>query len=62
MRGNTWEVVSSANELRAAYFHNDKLGWTVGLAGVVMHTADGGNTWIPQNSGDVFEPLRCRFC
>ena len=39
----------------SAYFHNDQLGWAVGLSGSVLHTNDGGDTWNPQFSGNVFE-------
>ncbi|MYB65501.1 hypothetical protein F4X73_12490, partial [Candidatus Poribacteria bacterium] len=30
------------------HFVNAKMGWLVGLGGVIVHTADGGKTWVQQ--------------
>lgn len=35
--------------LTAVAFANDKLGWAVGHDSVILHTADGGETWQLQN-------------
>ncbi len=40
--------------LWAVDFVNDQLGWAVGDAGAIWHTADGGATWKPQQS-----PISC---
>ena len=49
--GETWDIISSASDLRSVYFHNDMLGWAVGEAGSVLHTDDGGETWQPRIVG-----------
>jgi len=37
--------------LRSVYFVDNYLGWTVGVGGTIMNTADGGLNWVPQSSG-----------
>ncbi len=37
--------------LNSIYFINPQKGWTVGEAGLILHTTDGGETWKKQNSG-----------
>ena len=36
---------------RAIEFINDSDGWAAGDGGIIVHTVDGGITWIQQNSG-----------
>ncbi|ROZ75051.1 hypothetical protein EEB15_16895 [Ramlibacter sp. WS9] len=46
--GHRWRQARSvpvAVTLTAMRFVDPKLGWTVGHGGVVLHTADGGETW-----------------
>jgi photosystem II stability/assembly factor-like uncharacterized protein len=31
-------------------FYNATVGWAVGDAGRVIHTRDGGETWMPQST------------
>ena len=38
-------------DLLSITFPTEKEGWTCGRRGFVLHTADGGKTWIPQDSG-----------
>ena len=35
-------------DLRAVYFADANHGWAVGFKGLILHTADGGNTWARQ--------------
>jgi photosystem II stability/assembly factor-like uncharacterized protein len=37
--------------LNAVYFSSPETGWIVGEFGLVLHTRDGGQTWISQRSG-----------
>jgi photosystem II stability/assembly factor-like uncharacterized protein len=53
-RGKTWrqaKTVPVRVALTDAYFVNEKLGWAVGHSGVVLHTRDGGETWVRQLDG-----------
>lgn len=38
-------------DLTAAHFVSDRLGWVVGHGGVILHTQDGGGTWVRQMDG-----------
>lgn len=38
-------------DLTAAHFVSDRLGWVVGHGGVILHTQDGGGTWVRQTDG-----------
>lgn len=51
--GETWRQVSSpvSMTLVKVRFIDDLQGWTVGHAGVVLHSQDGGLTWIKQLDG-----------
>lgn len=37
--------------LCAVDFADARSGWAVGSGGLILHTADGGRTWVPQRSG-----------
>jgi photosystem II stability/assembly factor-like uncharacterized protein len=39
MEVNTW--------LRGVYFRDKNDGWVVGGYGLILHTTDGGTTWLP---------------
>lgn len=51
--GSSWRQVPSpvSITLTAVDFVNRKLGWAVGHAGVILHTKDGGETWVKQFDG-----------
>lgn len=51
--GNTWTQarVPVSSDLVAVTFATEKLGWAVGHGGVVLHSADAGNTWVKQLDG-----------
>ncbi len=51
--GKTWTQVSAPvrSDLLALSFPTALEGWAVGHDGVVLHTADGGKTWIKQFDG-----------
>jgi len=39
------------DDLFSAIFPNEKEGWASGRWGCILHTADGGKTWVRQNTG-----------
>jgi len=43
--------------LNAVYFSSPEVGWVVGEFGVVLHTQDGGQTWISQRYGSDLPQL-----
>ena len=51
--GATWKQspVPVSSDLTAVYFVDPKQGWVVGHDGVVLHTADGGDSWQLQLDG-----------
>ena len=51
--GQSWSQVPApvSSDLLALSFPNASQGWAVGHDGVVLHTADGGKTWIKQFDG-----------
>lgn len=52
--GATWHQakdVSTTVTMTAVHFADDKRGWAVGHDTLVMHTADGGETWVKQFGG-----------
>lgn len=51
--GQSWSQVPApvASDLLALSFPDPSEGWVVGHDGVVLHTADGGLTWIKQFDG-----------
>ena len=51
--GTTWKQspVPVSSDLVAVYFVDAKQGWAVGHDGVVLHTADGGDSWELQLEG-----------
>jgi photosystem II stability/assembly factor-like uncharacterized protein len=51
--GATWKQspVPVSSDLTAVYFVDDRQGWAVGHDGVILHTADGGDTWQLQLDG-----------
>jgi len=42
------------DDLLSVGFPNEKDGWVCGRRGTVLHTADGGKTWVRQNSNTGF--------
>ncbi len=50
----TWRqarAVPSSVALTDVCFVNDKLGWAVGHSGIVLHSRDGGESWVRQLDG-----------
>jgi photosystem II stability/assembly factor-like uncharacterized protein len=39
------------DDLFSIFFVNDALGWSCGRWGTILHTQDGGKTWLEQKSG-----------
>ena len=46
-----------SSDLTAVFFVDDKQGWAVGHDGVILHTADGGETWALQLDGRAANEL-----
>lgn len=48
----TWERIDSPSlkNLNSVYFTDSLTGWAVGDSGIIIHTIDGGDNWIIQNS------------
>lgn len=48
--GNSWQLQETGipNELFSISFADEMNGWAVGRSGVIVHTADGGRTWLTQ--------------
>jgi photosystem II stability/assembly factor-like uncharacterized protein len=51
--GSTWKQaeVPLSSDLVAVAFVGDRLGWAVGHGSVILHTTDGGQTWVRQFDG-----------
>ncbi|HMN23221.1 MAG TPA: YCF48-related protein [Ignavibacteriaceae bacterium] len=51
-RTNEWEkIISPTNDiLRKIFFFDKNDGWATGLSGAIIHTSNGGSTWVLQNS------------
>lgn len=52
-RTSEWETLASPTNdvLRKIFFYDENNGWAVGLSGTILHTGNGGSTWVIQNSG-----------
>ncbi len=48
----TWEKtdVPTTQSLRSVYFTDSLYGWAVGDTGTIIHTSDGGESWVVQDS------------
>jgi photosystem II stability/assembly factor-like uncharacterized protein len=57
--GASWtqSSVPVQSDLLAVQFPTASLGWAVGHDGVILHTVDGGLTWIKQLDGRLASPL-----
>lgn len=54
-----WQrLLPTGNTLRSASFGSDTTGWTVGDAGTILVSSDGGATWTPQGSGTTADLYR----
>jgi len=51
--GATWKQSPApvSSDLTAVFFASDRKGWAVGHDGVILHTEDGGLTWVVQLDG-----------
>lgn len=61
-QGKEWQQaeVDAMAHLTAVFFINDQLGWAVGEDQVIMHTKDGGNSWVKvydNRTSEVVAPL-----
>lgn len=52
-QGEVWEQspVPVQSDLVAVHFPTARSGWAVGHDGVILHSADGGSTWVKQLDG-----------
>lgn len=48
----SWEKINSPTNqfLKSVHFTDSLYGWAVGDSGTIVHTSDGGNDWVFQNS------------
>ena len=57
--GTSWDFktppagLPTATRFSAIFFTDPQTGWAVGSGGAIIHTKDGGETWILQDSGDT---------
>jgi photosystem II stability/assembly factor-like uncharacterized protein len=49
-RANTWHTVNAAIQLRGVSFIDANNGIVVGTNGTILHTDDGGDTWVKRTS------------
>lgn len=58
-QGLNWQQASVpvGVDLNAVFFANPKQGWAVGHGAVILHSADGGRTWLKQLDGRGLEAL-----
>ncbi len=55
--GELWQQVPTPTSalLTKVFFFNDKLGWAVGHDATILHTQDGGQTWVLQMQSTELE-------
>jgi len=58
-----WSIINSptGNTLRNLVFTDNLNGWAAGDSGTIIHTSDGGQNWLLQNSGLVFDVFSINF-
>lgn len=58
----TWERIGvpTKQELKSVCFVDSLYGWVAGDSGIILHTTNGGNTWIQQESHATNE-VECVF-
>lgn len=49
------------DDLFSVSFRNENDGWACGRWGTVLHTIDGGKSWLPQDSGTDFTLMAIQF-
>lgn len=54
-QGRSWQQASVPVSvlLTAVHFPDEKHGWAVGHGGVILHSSDGGKSWIKQFDGNI---------
>jgi len=58
--GDNWTLYPTNEDLNGIHFIDNMNGWACGNDGYLLHTMDGGNSWLNQNSG-AFDKLRDVF-
>ena len=61
--GVQWTLVPrvTTNTLHKGCFTDSLNGWAVGINGTIIHTSNGGNTWVLQNSNTDFNIISVSF-
>jgi photosystem II stability/assembly factor-like uncharacterized protein len=62
--GAGWEMIPPAGfgaDLSGVFFADLNNGWTVGSGGVILHTQDGGTSWVVQPSNTRNDLSRVQF-
>jgi photosystem II stability/assembly factor-like uncharacterized protein len=60
-RGANWELLAPIKENfypQDMYFEDSQNGWVIGLAGLILHTTDGGQSWQKQESNTLVSLFR----
>lgn len=62
-QGGTWRQaeVPVSVDLNAVHFSSPQQGWAVGHGAAILHTSDGGETWVKQLDGRELESLVTDF-
>ncbi len=55
------EIVGLVNALNDVFFIDTQTGWAVGEMGTILHTRNGGETWLRQTSPVNFDLMRVVF-
>ncbi len=61
--GAIWQQASVpvSSDLTAVYFPSAKQGWAVGHGGVILHSTDGGKSWLKQQDGNSTGKLMASY-
>ncbi len=49
--GDSWTLTGTSDDVEAVFFASATEGWVCGNDGMLLHSANGGQSWSPQNSG-----------
>jgi len=61
--GASWQQASVpvSSDLTAVYFPSPRQGWAVGHGGVILHSTDGGKSWLKQQDGNSTGKLMASY-